>query len=203
MTAGTLSMVPASALSLSLADLPAGAEFENLGTTVEVVMPEEASPGAMSFQGVAYTLKQFHFHLPSEHLDDGASMAMETHFVWEGAAGELAVIGVWIDLDDGTGGSGGGGNTTEPVVARRSGKHEWRDLIRERQDERRKRQLPPVEGSFFHVNAPNTAATTPSSVLETVLSSVSAIATPGTATTTQPLSLSQIAAALNAGSFQT
>ena len=195
-------MVPASALSLSLADLPTGAEFENLGTTVEVVMPEGGSPGSMSFQGVSYSLKQFHFHLPSEHLDDGASMAMETHFVWEGAGGEIAVVGVWVDLNDGTGGAGGGENVTEPVVARRSGKHKKRDQLRERGG-KKIRQLPPVENSFFHVSAPNTAATTPSSVLETVLSSVSAIATPGTVTTTQPLALSQVAATLNSGSFQT
>lgn len=192
-------MVPASALSLSLADLPAGAEFENLGTTVEVVMPVEegGSPGAMSFQGVDYTLQQFHFHLPSEHLDDGASMAMETHFVWEGPGGEIAVVGVWLDLDD----AAAAVNTTAPAAVRRSTKQEKREEVRQKQNG--KRQLPPVDNTFFHVTAPNTASTTPSSVLQTVLSSVAEIATPGTVTTTQPLVLSEVASVLNAGSFQT
>jgi carbonic anhydrase len=37
---------------------------------------------------------QFHFHAPSEHTIDGAPTAMETHFVHQNEAGELAVIGV-------------------------------------------------------------------------------------------------------------
>lgn len=206
MVAGTFSMIPASELSLALADIPAGAPFENLGTTVEVVAKEGEgeSPGTMSFQGVEYQLQQFHFHLPSEHLDDGASMAMETHFVWESAAGEIAVVGVWIDIED------GGANATAPApapaVAKRSGgRDEKREEMRAREAEggRQKRQLPAVEGSFFHITAPTTAATTPSSLLETVLSSVSSIATPGTVTQTQPLALSEVASVLNAGSFQT
>jgi carbonic anhydrase len=205
MIAGTFSMIPASELSLALADNPAGAPFENLGTTVEVVAKEGEgeSPGTMSFQGVEYQLQQFHFHLPSEHLDDGASMAMETHFVWESAAGDIAVVGVWIDIEDG---AGAGANVTAPAVAKRSGgRDEKRKEMRAREveSERQKRQLPSVEGSFFHITAPTTAATTPSSLLETVLSSVSSIATPGTVTQTQPLALSEVASVLNAGSFQT
>ena len=39
--------------------------------------------------------------------------------------------------------------------------------------------------------------------METVLSSVGEIATPGTVTRTQPLALTEIASVLNAGSFQT
>lgn len=210
MIAGTFSMIPASELSLALADIPAGAPFENLGTTVEVVAKEGEgeSPGTMSFQGVEYQLQQFHFHLPSEHLDDGASMAMETHFVWESAAGEIAVVGVWIDIEDG---AGAGANETAPAPAppaaakRSGGRDEKREEMRAREaeSERQKRQLPGVEGSFFHITAPTTAATTPSSLLETVLSSVSSIATPGTVTQTQPLPLSEVAGVLNAGSFQT
>ena len=40
-----------------------------------------------------YTLKQFHFHHPSEHFIDGKRFAMELHFVHAGTDG-LAVIGV-------------------------------------------------------------------------------------------------------------
>ena len=42
----------------------------------------------------SYTLLQFHFHHPSEHLIGGKSFPMEVHFVHRNAAGSLAVIGV-------------------------------------------------------------------------------------------------------------
>ncbi len=41
-----------------------------------------------------FTLLQFHFHRPSEHLIAGKSFPMEVHFVHRNAAGGLAVIGV-------------------------------------------------------------------------------------------------------------
>jgi carbonic anhydrase len=41
-----------------------------------------------------YRLKQFHFHRPSEHTIDGRRAAMEVHFVHEGEAGALGVVGV-------------------------------------------------------------------------------------------------------------
>jgi carbonic anhydrase len=41
-----------------------------------------------------YTLEQFHFHHPSEHLIHGEGFAMEAHFVHRNAAGSLGVIGV-------------------------------------------------------------------------------------------------------------
>jgi carbonic anhydrase len=40
-----------------------------------------------------YTLKQFHFHHPSEHLVEGKRFAMEAHFVHAGPDG-LGVLGV-------------------------------------------------------------------------------------------------------------
>jgi carbonic anhydrase len=42
----------------------------------------------------SYTLLQFHFHHPSEHLINGKNFPMEVHFVHRNAAGSLAVIGV-------------------------------------------------------------------------------------------------------------
>jgi len=44
----------------------------------------------------SYTLTQFHFHHPSEHLVGGKKFAMEAHFVHAAAAGGLAVVGVLI-----------------------------------------------------------------------------------------------------------
>lgn len=99
MTAGSFTVVPGRNLSLSIADRAPGTEFENLGTTVEVV----AKGGNMTFGNVQYTLQQFHFHLPSEHLDNGTSMAMEMHMVWQGPAGQIAVIGSFIDVNDAAG----------------------------------------------------------------------------------------------------
>jgi carbonic anhydrase len=52
------------------------AEFENLGSTVEVVIN-----GTAIFEGKTYSLKQYHFHTPAEHLIDAQFYPMEVHFV--------------------------------------------------------------------------------------------------------------------------
>lgn len=177
---------------------------------MEVVAAEEGatSGSTMTFGGVNYALQQFHFHLPSEHLDAGRSMAMEMHMVWEGEAGEVAVLGVFIDIDDGTAGEQPVApvtpNTTETatVSSRASSKNKRRQLARQESQERR-RKLPGVDGSFFHISAPDTAATVASTLLETVLGSVQDISEPGAVTTTQPLIMAELASVLNSGSFQT
>ncbi|GAO16039.1 hypothetical protein UVI_02053850 [Ustilaginoidea virens] len=92
---GQYTVVPGADVQLDIPDLPEGAEFENLGTTVEVI----ATGGNMSFGGVDYSLRQFHFHTPSEHLDNGVSMDMEMHMVWQAPGGQVAVIGVFVDLN--------------------------------------------------------------------------------------------------------
>ncbi|KAF7539130.1 hypothetical protein G7Z17_g12482 [Cylindrodendrum hubeiense] len=97
MISESFTMVPGSELAITIPDFEAGAEFENLGTTVEVIAEEGAT---LTVGETTYTLKQFHFHLPSEHLDNGTSMAMEMHMVWQSEASELAVIGVYVDIAD-------------------------------------------------------------------------------------------------------
>ena len=52
------------------------AEFENLGSTVEVVIN-----GTTIFEGKTYNLRQYHFHTPAEHLIDAQFYPMEVHFV--------------------------------------------------------------------------------------------------------------------------
>jgi carbonic anhydrase len=42
----------------------------------------------------SYTLLQFHFHRPSEHMICGKNFPMEAHFVHRNTAGGLAVVGV-------------------------------------------------------------------------------------------------------------
>ena len=44
----------------------------------------------------SYSLTQFHFHHPSEHLVGGKAFAMEAHFVHTAKDGGLAVIGVLL-----------------------------------------------------------------------------------------------------------
>lgn len=53
------------------------AKFINLGTTVEV----ELGSGTLTYDGTSYTLKQFHFHVPSEHRLREEHYPMEVHFV--------------------------------------------------------------------------------------------------------------------------
>ncbi|WP_026072899.1 carbonic anhydrase [Nodosilinea nodulosa] len=43
-----------------------------------------------------YTLRQFHFHHPSEHTVDGAAFPMELHLVHSNDNGELAVVGIFL-----------------------------------------------------------------------------------------------------------
>jgi carbonic anhydrase len=98
MVEGSFNMVPGGSVALTLNDAPTGATFENLGTTVEVIMEGSGSTMTMS-DGTVYTLQQFHFHHPSEHLDNGVSMPMEMHMVFMSEAGAIGVIGVYVDVD--------------------------------------------------------------------------------------------------------
>ncbi len=66
-------------------------EAENNGHTLHVGVEEGSW---VEIDGERFELLQFHFHAPSEHTLNGAPLAMETHFVHQSAAGELAVIGV-------------------------------------------------------------------------------------------------------------
>jgi carbonic anhydrase len=54
--------------------------------------------GTLKLDKDSYTLRQFHFHHPSEHLIGGKSFAMEAHFVHRNAAGNLAVIGALMTV---------------------------------------------------------------------------------------------------------
>ncbi len=47
--------------------------------------------------GVDYDLKYFHFHVSSEHLLKGQEFEGEIHFYHESAAGNIAVVAVWVN----------------------------------------------------------------------------------------------------------
>jgi carbonic anhydrase len=73
---------------------PATARVVHKNLTLQV----DLEPGSsLRIGDEAYTLRQFHFHTPSEHRVAGREYPMELHLVHEGAQGQLAVVGVLID----------------------------------------------------------------------------------------------------------
>ena len=67
--------------------------IENNGHPVEV----GSTPGSWIEVGDGrYELLQFHFHTPSEHTVAGQRFAMEVHLVHRNEAGELAVVGIFV-----------------------------------------------------------------------------------------------------------
>ena len=58
---------------------PSAVDVENNGHTIQVNYPEGGN--SLSVNGRTYTLKQFHFHVPSENQIKGRTFPMEAHFV--------------------------------------------------------------------------------------------------------------------------
>jgi carbonic anhydrase len=79
----------------------------NNGHTIQVTI----DPGSTAeIDGVAFELKQFHFHTPSEHSTAGEHQAMELHFVHKTSDDQTAVLGVFLK-------EGEGGEAFEPIFA--------------------------------------------------------------------------------------
>jgi carbonic anhydrase len=60
-----------------------------------------ANPNVIKVGGEAYTLKEFHFHAPSEHLSNGVPFKMEIHMVHQRVAGgvpKTVVVGRFINV---------------------------------------------------------------------------------------------------------
>ncbi|KAI6376200.1 hypothetical protein MCOR25_002835 [Pyricularia grisea] len=194
MTTGNFQVVQASEVTLDIPDFPA-TEFENLGTTVEVI----AKGGKMSVAGVDYDLQQFHFHLPSEHLDNGTSMAMEMHMVWQSAAKEIAVIGMYIDIE-GNAAAAPAETSAAALPARRHARH-----LEAREDAAPAAAEPAAAVPAMQQmgeTARVAAAAVKSNLLATLMPEVSKIATPGTKTETPPLVMSELVEQIKSGSFQ-
>lgn len=70
-------------------------EFENLGTTIEVIVN-----GTTTFAGSDFRLRQFHMHTPSEHRINDEYYPLEVHMVHEGVAdpNSLVVISILFQL---------------------------------------------------------------------------------------------------------
>lgn len=70
----------------------------NNGHTVQVPY----APGSyVMLDGQQYNLLQFHFHSPSEHAIEGQPWDAELHLVHQNDAGDLAVVAVLLQADDG------------------------------------------------------------------------------------------------------
>ncbi|CAH0054007.1 unnamed protein product [Clonostachys solani] len=80
-------------LTLNITSYAEGAEFENLGTTLEV-----PANGTFTTANNTYNLAQFHFHTPSEHRIDLEYYPMELHFVFQAADKSIAVVAFVIGL---------------------------------------------------------------------------------------------------------
>ncbi|KAH8726808.1 alpha carbonic anhydrase [Phaeosphaeriaceae sp. PMI808] len=73
-------------------------EFENLGTTIEVIVN-----GTTQMLGSEFRLVQFHMHTPSEHHVNGEYHPLEVHMVHQGVADEtkLAVVALMFQVAEG------------------------------------------------------------------------------------------------------
>lgn len=69
--------------------------LENIATAVEVL---RANASLSTGDGKAYTLRNYHFHTPSEHRINLEHSPVELHIVFADAAGNRAVVGILIEL---------------------------------------------------------------------------------------------------------
>jgi carbonic anhydrase len=77
--------------SLAIEWIPEAYRVANNGHTIQCDVTAKCG---IQLDGQPFSLKQFHFHTPSEHALDGARTEMEVHFVHANAQGKLAVVGV-------------------------------------------------------------------------------------------------------------
>lgn len=79
-------------------DWKPGGTMVNNGHTIQVAVPAGST---LARGDRLYTLVQFHFHAPSEHLVAGRPAAMEVHFVHRAVEGSgLGVLGVLMEPGD-------------------------------------------------------------------------------------------------------
>ncbi len=72
---------------------PSPVDLVNNGHTVQANLEEE---NVLVVHEQPYSLKQIHFHEPSEHQVDGVIYPMEMHLVHTDSTGQLAVVGILI-----------------------------------------------------------------------------------------------------------
>ena len=70
-------------------------QIGNIATAVQVL---QANASLSTGDGKAYTLRNYHFHTPSEHRINLEHAPIEMHMVFADAAGNRAVLGFLIEL---------------------------------------------------------------------------------------------------------
>ena len=90
---GKLTLLTHRSRRLSVDYGPTTGEIFNNGHTIEI---ETTGANVLTLGGVEYELDQFHFHTPSEHRFSGRGFDMEMHLVHKSAAGDTAVIGIFL-----------------------------------------------------------------------------------------------------------
>lgn len=80
---------------------PASYEVADIGHTIQA---STGSGGGVSIGGEFYELLQAHVHAPSEHALDGQRTDLSVHLVHQNAAGELAVVGLFVEPGEATSG---------------------------------------------------------------------------------------------------
>lgn len=68
----------------------------NDGHSVQLNFDQHSALEKVHFNGADYSLLQLHFHSPSENLWRGQGYPLEIHFVHQGQANDLLVIGVFV-----------------------------------------------------------------------------------------------------------
>jgi carbonic anhydrase len=69
-----------------------GKTVDNMVNNGHTIQLNAGQGNSLSFGSGPYSLLQFHFHRPSEHLIDGKRFPMEAHFVHAHASGALTVV---------------------------------------------------------------------------------------------------------------
>lgn len=82
---------------LQLSFHPHAKSIVNNGHTVQIEVEDDDD---FLLDDQRWTLRQFHFHAPSENHINGQSFPLEIHFVHENAKGELAVVAVMVVAGD-------------------------------------------------------------------------------------------------------
>jgi carbonic anhydrase len=80
---------------LAIAYRPARVRLMHTGHTVQATYQ---AGSVLTFGDTSYSLRQFHFHSPSEHRIDGRSFDMEIHLVHQNDEGRIAVVAVLLDV---------------------------------------------------------------------------------------------------------
>ncbi|KXK01278.1 MAG: Carbonic anhydrase [Nitrospirae bacterium] len=70
----------------------------HVGTSHHTVEVDFQSGGTLELSGRSYSLKEFHFHEPSEHQLNGRIYPMEAHLVHRDESGHLVVLAILMEL---------------------------------------------------------------------------------------------------------